>query len=100
MVDAIHRNADEGEMRSLAMKYYQNRDNVEFHLDVGLYNEADCPPEDLVSISGIPFVMPRLMLEFLGGHQLDYVERRFVLVKGSQVFRRLSDLEKEGPRAV
>jgi len=100
MVDAIERNADEVEMRSLATKYYGDPEQLEFHLDVGLYDEADCPRSDLVTIDGIQFVLPGPMLSLLADCRLDYSGHRFVLVKGERVYRRLLDLAKEQSGAV
>jgi hypothetical protein len=80
--------------------HYGDPQDFALHLDVGLYDEADCPRDDLVTIDGVQFVLPKPMLELLNDSHLDYADRRFVLVKGDRTYRRLLDYAKDQPGAV
>ena len=100
LIDAIRRNAGDEEIRSIATRTYGDSEDLTMHLDVGLYDEADCPRNDLVIIGGIQFVLPSWMLALLAGCELDYVQNRFVLAKGDRIYRRLLDLAKGESNAV
>jgi hypothetical protein len=101
ILDAISRNADESEMRSIAMDEYRELEGkLDFHLDVDVYEAGDCPPEVLVEIAGLQFAMPSEMREYFTNYVLDYAENVFLLKHGRGIFRRLMDLGKGEDSAV
>lgn len=95
IVEAIERSASEAEMLSLAKKHHGNGDEVPMHLDVGLYDQSDCPAGDLVRVGGIQFVLPPHMQALLESCHLDFVDGRFILVREGRTYHRLLHLAEE-----
>jgi hypothetical protein len=101
MLDAISRNAGEAEMLALAKKEHRELEaTLEYHLSIGMYEAADCRPQDLILIDDVQFALPIEMREYLSQHVLDREKGRFLLRKGHRVYLRLMDLGKEEGSAV
>ena len=89
LLKAISQNLDNSEMLSIAMKEFRDREpTLKMRLDVGIYDVDKCPPEHRAEIGGIPFVVPPAPL---ADFALDYVEGQFVLRRGDQTYRRLTE---------
>jgi hypothetical protein len=70
-------------------------EELDYRLDVGIYDAQDCLPEDLVIIGGVRFAIPKLMLEYFDDYVLDFVDDHFVLRNGQRTLLRLMDLAKQ-----
>ena len=95
IVEAISRKASDAEMLEIAKREHTLRvDKLDFRLDVGVYLESQCRPEDLVLIGGLQFAMPKEMLGYFDGYILDFANGAFVLRNGERIYVRLADLGK------
>ena len=70
-------------------------EELEYRLDVGIYDSRDCLPEDLFIIGGVQFAIPKLMLEYFNDYVLDFVDGHFVLRSGQRTFLRIMDLANQ-----
>jgi hypothetical protein len=101
ILDAISREAGDSEMLGIAMKEYRERETtLDFRLSVGVYEANKCRPEDLVTIDGLRFAMPKELREYFTDYILDYVDGDFLLRNGHHIDLRLMDLGKGKASAV
>jgi hypothetical protein len=95
MLDAITRNASDEEMRELAMKEQLDRAPfLKMHLEVGIYDLEEVPPEYRVEIDGFRFSMAQAMVDHLMDHVLDHDNGAFVLRHGQRVYPSLVEWAK------
>src|SRR5690349_21203460 len=81
LADVIDR-ADPDHRLALARDEYARLESeLRFRVAVAVYASSECRPQDLIEISGVPFVMPREMLAFFASCSLEYENGSFLLRK-------------------
>jgi hypothetical protein len=91
LAKAIDR-ANPNERVALAQAEYARLEPaLRFGVAVALYASSDCRPQDLVEVSGVPFVMPKEMLALFASCSLEYANGTFLLRRGDRDFASLSE---------
>lgn len=91
--EALKRDAPEDELLSIAQSELPHQ--VDFRLEVFIYEKEDCSPGDLVLVSDIAMAIPQAILQALSPYRLTFDGDRFFLSSSNRILTNLRSLADE-----